>query len=110
MPGKRTPTKKVKSKRASRARDEQPGEDRPTCPAHLNTAARAEWDRMTRLLHPAGLLTSIDTDQLALYCTAYARWAEAERQIAEAGTVIKSPNGFAIQNPYLAIANKAMDQ
>jgi P27 family predicted phage terminase small subunit len=65
---------------------------------------------MVKLLMPAGLLTVVDGDQLALYCVAYARWAEAEKQVAEGGTVVKSPNGYPIQNPYLAIANAAMKQ
>ncbi|HEX4124516.1 MAG TPA: phage terminase small subunit P27 family [Tepidisphaeraceae bacterium] len=82
----------------------------PIPPSHLSDAARAEWDRLLPLLRDAGRLKAIDADQLALYCTAYARWAEAEKQIAESGTVVKSPNGYPVQNPYLSIANKAMQQ
>jgi P27 family predicted phage terminase small subunit len=35
---------------------------------------------------------------------------DAERNLARFGVVIKSPSGFPIQSPYLAIANKAMEQ
>lgn len=65
---------------------------------------------MGRKLAAWGLLTEIDGAALALYCQAWARWVEAEAQLLKFGTVIKSPNGFPIQSPYLPIANKAMEQ
>ena len=82
----------------------------PDCPAHLCEDARKEWERVSKMLFDVGLLTCIDGDQLALYCVAYARWADAERQLALEGTVVRSPTGYPIQNPYLSIANGAMDQ
>jgi phage terminase small subunit len=33
-------------------------------------------------------------------------WAEAKEQIQKYGTMVKSPSGFPIQSPYLAIANR----
>jgi P27 family predicted phage terminase small subunit len=47
---------------------------------------------------------------LALYCQAWARWVEAERSLEKYGVMVKSPNGFPMQSPYLAVANKAMEQ
>ncbi len=57
-----------------------------------------------------GLLTSIDRAALAAYCQAWGRWVEAEEALKKHGVVVRSPNGFPIQSPYLAIANKARDQ
>jgi P27 family predicted phage terminase small subunit len=82
----------------------------PGCPGHLQGEARKEWQRTGRKLLECGLVTEIDGAALALYCQAWARWVEAEQNLARFGVVIKSPNGFPIQSPYLAIANKAMDQ
>jgi P27 family predicted phage terminase small subunit len=62
------------------------------------------------MLHPLGVLTEADGRHLALYCVAYARWADAEQHLAEDGPIVKSPTGYPIQNPFLAIANKAMEQ
>ena len=87
----------------------------PDCPAHLTADAKTEWDRITPLLFRYRLVTNIDTASLALYCQAYGRWQEAERKIAEMkekggdGLLIKAPSGYPIQNPYLAIANRAME-
>lgn len=82
----------------------------PVCPPHLQGEARKEWSRVGKKLLAYGLVTDIDRSALAIYCQAWARWVEAEQQLAKYGTVIKSPNGYPMQSPYLAIANKAMDQ
>jgi len=82
----------------------------PECPPHLQGEARAEWERLGKKLVTWRLMTEIDQGALALYCTAWARWVEAEEALAKFGTVIKSPSGYPVQSPYLAIANKAMEQ
>jgi P27 family predicted phage terminase small subunit len=82
----------------------------PACPAHLQGEARKEWKRMGKKLLDCGLMTEIDGAALALYCQSWARWVEAEGNLLKYGTVMKSPTGFPIQSPYLAIANKAMNQ
>lgn len=82
----------------------------PSCPAHLRGEARREWRRLGKKLAGCGLLTEIDGAALALYCQAWARWVDAERALEKFGVMVKSPNGFPMQSPYLAVANKAMEQ
>jgi P27 family predicted phage terminase small subunit len=82
----------------------------PACPPHLKGEARREWRRTGRKLVECGLITSVDAAALALYCQAWARWVDAEGQLAKYGIVMKAPSGFPIPSPYLAIANKAMEQ
>jgi P27 family predicted phage terminase small subunit len=43
---------------------------------------------------------------LAAYCAAYALWAEAIQAIQKYGAMVKSPSGFPMQSPYVAIANR----
>ncbi len=88
----------------------QPRVKLPPCPAHLTKSARAEWRRMGKELLALGVLTTVDRAALAAYCVAYARWAEAEKQVEKLGTIVKTANGNLIQNPYLAVANRAMEQ
>jgi P27 family predicted phage terminase small subunit len=57
-----------------------------------------------------GLLCKIDRAALALFCQAWARWVEAEEALKRYGVMVKSPSGFPMQSPYLAVANKAMEQ
>ena len=82
----------------------------PVCPEHLSETARQHWHRMAAILGEMKILTRADGDALASYCTAYARWVEAEKSINREGTVVYSPKGYPIQNPFLAVANKAMEQ
>jgi len=53
------------------------------------------------------VMTEADVDALAIYCVNFFRWKEATQKVREIGMIIKSPKGYLIQNPYLAIANKA---
>jgi P27 family predicted phage terminase small subunit len=50
--------------------------------------------------------TGAKADMSSLSCGAYALWADATVQIEKYGAMIKSPTGFPIQSPYLAIANR----
>jgi P27 family predicted phage terminase small subunit len=81
----------------------------PTCPSHLSKEAKKEWRRVSKELLACGLLTSIDRAALAAYCTTYARWVEAELNIQKHGLVVRTQNGNAIPNPYVGIANRALD-
>ncbi len=65
---------------------------------------------MVRELHPLGLITTIDKDALAMYCVIYMRWLKAEKLVREKGEIIKTAAGNIIQNPYLSIANRALEQ
>ena len=82
----------------------------PRCPAHLSGEAKKEWRRLGRQLAALGLMSSIDRGALAMYCQAWGRWVEAEEALKKYGMMVKSPSGFPMQSPYLAIANKAMEQ
>jgi P27 family predicted phage terminase small subunit len=81
----------------------------PTCPACLGDEARKEWKRLAKELAELGLLTGLDRGLLAAYCQAHALWVEAVSSIARYGTMVKSPNGFPMQSPYVAVANKQVD-
>jgi P27 family predicted phage terminase small subunit len=81
----------------------------PTCPRHLNKIARTEWRRISKELLACGLLTSVDRAALACYAVAWSRWVEAEGKVATTGLVVQSPTGYPIVNPFVGIANRAMD-
>ncbi len=83
----------------------------PDCPEHLSAEAAEEWHRITDEMVKARTIATIDRAALAAYCQAWARWVEAETQISQTGgAVVKSPNGHPMQNPWLSIANKAIEQ
>lgn len=82
----------------------------PECPDHLTDEARIEWERIAGELETLGLIGHVDRAMLAAYCQAYGRWVAAERELETHGYLIKTPNGYPAPNPYLPIANKAMEQ
>ena len=78
----------------------------PECPPELGPVARREWDRLAGQLVALGLVTELDRAALAAYCGAYALWSEATEAIQKYGAMVKSPTGYPIQSPYVAIANR----
>ena len=82
----------------------------PSPPAHLSKEAKKEWRRTGRFLLEMGLISELDRPAFAAFCTAWARWVEAEEALQTHGILIKSPGGYPMQSPYLAVANKAMEQ
>jgi len=79
------------------------------CPSELPPLAREEWNRVVGELTALGVLSKFDRGALAVYCGAYALWAEAMEAIQKFGSMIKSPNGYPVQSPYLATLNRQAD-
>jgi P27 family predicted phage terminase small subunit len=77
-----------------------------SCPPELSDAGKREWRRLVKELAALKLLTNLDRAALAAYCEAYALWTEAIAAIHKYGTMVKSPSGFPMQSPYIAIANR----
>lgn len=81
----------------------------PICPSDLDDEAKKKWRELIKLLADTGMLRKVDRDVLAMYCTAYSRWREAEKFVAKLGHLIKGQNGWYL-NPSLSVANRAMEQ
>lgn len=93
-------------KRPLNEREPRPEACVPSCPPELSPAAQEEWNRLVADLSRLHMLTNFDRAALATYCEAYALWAESIAAIRKYGTMIKSPSGYPMQSPYLAIANR----
>ena len=81
----------------------------PRCPPHLSVVARREWRRLATPLYEIGVLTLADRAALAAYCQAWARWVEAEEQLAKTPPLLKTPSGYVQQSPWLTVANKQLE-
>jgi P27 family predicted phage terminase small subunit len=79
------------------------------CPPELGPTARQEWDRLAPELAAEGRLTPLDRGPLAVYCAAYALWAESVEALQKYGAVIKSPTGYPVQSPYLSMVNRQVE-
>lgn len=84
-----------------------------TPPPHLDDQAAGKWAELFPILADRARDLDGDTpsttarDGLAAYCLAYSHHLTAEGQVAALGLVVKSPAGFPVDNPYLAISRKA---
>jgi P27 family predicted phage terminase small subunit len=112
MRGRRPTPSRIKAltgnpgKRPLNAHEPRPEPALPECPPELSPAGRREWGRLSAELSKLNLVTNLDRGALATYCAAYGFWTEALEQIQKYGTMVKSPTGYPIQSPYLAIANR----
>lgn len=93
-------------KRPYNPNEPMPPVELPECPAVLSDSAREEWNRVVGVLARFNMLTALDRAALAAYCESYAMWTEAVTAIRRYGTIVKSPTGYPIQSPYVAIANR----
>lgn len=93
-------------KRPLNAYEPRPDPAVPDCPPELGPAAKREWDRLAGDLGKLKIITNLDRAALAAYCGAYSLWADATEQIQKYGAMIKSPTGYPVQSPYIAIANR----
>lgn len=80
------------------------------CPNWLMPEARKEWRRLAPALISMGVLSLADAVPFAAYCTAYARWREAEDEITKHGSVYKDANGNIRPNPYIAISARQLSE
>jgi P27 family predicted phage terminase small subunit len=73
----KTPTEILKlhgSRRADRPREPRPKAEAPACPQWLSAEARLAWRELVPKLIALKILTAIDRNALARYCTLWARW------------------------------------
>ena len=84
----------------------------PKPPKHLSPVGREEWLRVGNLLLHMRVLTEADLTALSAYATFYGRWMAAEREIKRKGILVPAAprSKFRVQNPMLAVANKAFQQ
>ena len=80
----------------------------PPAPEHVTGRAAEEWARVAAVLVERGDLDAAVLGTLEAYCLNYQRWREAEDHVAEHGIQVSAPRtGLPIDNPYLAVSNRA---
>lgn len=73
------------------------------------TAEQQRYWRYAISKAPAGLLKGIDREDLRNWCIAAARRDAAEDALNNSAMLIKTPNGMAVQNPYISIVNRQIE-
>jgi len=91
-------------------REPKPKGGLPPCPPNVKGEARAAWRQIAKMLRDAGIGTVLDRNAMMLLVEAWQTWVTATTALRQSGLLIKSPSGYPLQNPLLAIANKAHEQ
>lgn len=99
------------------ARDRRPGKVKSTepvprgrldfvdAPSHFDEERKAIWDYAIEHA-PLGLLRRLDAQIFEAWCDACHLRREAMRKLKSGSMLVKTPNGAAVQNPYLGIVNR----
>lgn len=82
--------------------------DQPPSELETDRVAGAEWQRLAPILRRSKTITEADRGALLSLCQQWSRYLEANKSVATAGMVVRSPSGYPMPNPYIAIANKAL--
>jgi len=88
----------------------RPASEMPSPPSVLGDIALEEWYRIGPELQRIGVLTMADRSCLASYCKVYERWCMADSHLKSSEDLVNmTGTGTLAQNPYVSIANKAME-
>lgn len=102
--------KLIEGKYCENKREPEPAMVMPKCPSHLDKLAKREWKRLAPILMRMRVLTEADGIILGNLCTAYSTMIQAQEAVRQKGLVTKTESGFIMQNPFLKVANTAMEQ
>jgi P27 family predicted phage terminase small subunit len=82
----------------------------PARPKYLDRRAHHTWDRVTKILAEAGMLSVLDGDVLATYCIAVLDLADARKAIKMHGAILQptARGAMARVNPAFAIQRDAI--
>jgi len=90
---------------------------RPARPVWLTGEAKKCWERIVPILHKSGLATELNRETLALLCSAWGDYVEADQQLAAArnkdgsrALLIKTGKGAVMENPLLYVRKRAWEQ
>lgn len=95
----------------------RPVAEAPDCPKHLRGEAKKEWVRVCTELAAYQMISAVDRGALAMLCTQWGRYVEAEEMIAAeskarpetGGLSSPTPNGHQVHSIPLLASNRAIE-
>jgi P27 family predicted phage terminase small subunit len=78
-------------------------------PESLSDAAKAEWMRVSQILHERNVFDQLDVTSLADYCLCFDRLRQCEQEITDRGVLVAGRDGNLVKNPALAAAKSYRD-
>lgn len=95
----------------------RPVAEAPDCPRHLKGEAKKEWTRVCAELAAYQMISAVDRGALAMLCTQWGRYVEAEDMIAadakarpeSGGLSSLTANGNVVHSMALVASNRAIE-
>ena len=94
---------------ASAASRAAPAAKVPSCPPCLGEEARKEWQRLSKELSGSGCSPGSIATCSRLTAKRMRSGSRRSPRSQRYGTMVKSPNGYPMQSPYVAVANKQVE-
>src|SRR5262245_59889578 len=83
--------------------------DTPPAPVADDPVAAAEWRRLAPMLRQCGLVSPAETAALIALCQQWARYLDTHDKVRALGMLVKNADGVPVRNPYLRLADAALD-
>ena len=77
----------------------------PDAPEYLNAEAKKHWAKLVPDLAEAGVMTNVDIDALAIYCTDFVALIAEQQALDNEETIIEGMRGAKIRNPRIIQIN-----
>jgi P27 family predicted phage terminase small subunit len=104
-----TAIKQLRGVKPSRINLDEPKLDASdgACPEWLVDEAQEVWHTVAPMLIEHGLLSVVEEEQLAVYCTAVALHRQAAREVERDGLIVNGAMGGKVKNPALTVLREA---
>ena len=79
----------------------------PSCPSYLDSDAKKEWNRISKILKKYKLITQADRTALAIYCQEYSAFIRATVELSKEELVIPTVTGGIQKNPLAVLRNQS---
>lgn len=79
-------------------------------PEWLDETAQTMWQMLVPELCRERVLAITDLHNVEIFCAAYSRWRQAERELATSSLTIEGAMGGKIKNPLITVINEAKRQ
>jgi len=79
----------------------------PDPPEHLTDVEADKFREVAHKLARMRVMSDADVDALGVFAVNWVRYLDANAKVREMGLIVKSPNNYPIQNPFLAISRQS---
>ena len=81
----------------------------PPPPKHLSKIAAQKWRSIMPILSQLGTLAESDLTLVEMFCVAYGRWREAEKEVEARGGMVLTVKGGSYESPWISLSKRFIE-